>query len=140
MEAVAAAQSHQWYHRGDVRTTATEHAARHTPDDRKLKIAEQHDQSNIRLNENMKRKRSFDSVTRLQCRTDSLPVVMIIVPLVFSFLTDGYGGNGIDGDSDSDDDNNEDGYDYNEQFIVERTIYRRSHRRLYWPYLLGLTM
>jgi hypothetical protein len=56
---------------------------------------------------------------------------MIIVPLVFSFLTDGYGGNGIDGDSDSDDDNNEDGYDYNEQFIVERTIYRRSHRRLY---------
>jgi len=31
MEAVVAAQSHQWYHIGGVRTTATEHAARHTP-------------------------------------------------------------------------------------------------------------
>ena len=115
MEAVAAAQSHQWYHRGDVRTTATEHAARHTPDDRKLKIAEQHDQSNIRLNENMKRKRSFDSVTRLQCRTDSLTMVMITLPLVFSFLTDGCGGNGIVGDNDDNDD--EDGYDYSEIII-----------------------
>ena len=84
----------------------------------KLKIAEQYDQSNIRLlTNNMKRKRSFDSVTRLQCRTDSLTVVMIIVPLVFSFLTDGCGRNGIVGDSDDDD--NEDGYDYNDQYIHE---------------------
>ena len=38
---------------------------------------------------------------------------MIIVPLVFSFLTDGCGRYGIVGHSDDDD--NEDGYDYKDQ-------------------------
>ncbi len=75
----------------------------------KFKFTEQYDLSNICLNGNMNKKRSFNSVTRLQSRTDSLTVVMIIVPLVFSFLTDGCGGNGIVGDNEND--NNEDGYD-----------------------------
>jgi hypothetical protein len=62
---------------------------------------------------NMKKKRRTETVSRTQCRTDSLAMVMIIVPIVFSFLSDGSGGNDIAGDNDT---NDGDGYDYNDTF------------------------
>jgi hypothetical protein len=77
----------------------------------KSKITEQHGQRNVHVLSNMQKKRRTDTVSRTQCRTDSLATVMIIVPLVFSYLTDDSGGNNIVGDND---DWYDDCYDYND--------------------------
>ena len=61
----------------------------------KSKIKEHHGQSNVHFLSNIQKKRRTNSVSRTQCRTDSLATVMIIVPLVFSFLTDDSGGNNL---------------------------------------------
>ncbi len=61
----------------------------------KSKIKEQHGQSKFMSSPTCKKKRRTNSVSRTQCRTDSLATVMIIVPLVFSFLTDDSGGNNL---------------------------------------------
>ncbi len=52
-----------------------------------------------------------DHLIRKQCCTDSLTMVMIIIPTVFSFLTGGSGCNKVVGDNDDDDG---DGDDYND--------------------------
>jgi hypothetical protein len=77
----------------------------------KSKISEQYDTNNVHLIANKERKRPHDSDSRTQSRTDSLTTVIIIVPLVFAFLTDGGEGNDIVGEYD---DNDGDGYDYND--------------------------
>jgi hypothetical protein len=78
----------------------------------KSKIIEQYDQSNDHLIFNMEKNRPRGPISRTQCRTDSLTAVMIIiVPIVFSFLTDGSDGKGVFGDND---DIDGDGYEYND--------------------------
>jgi hypothetical protein len=77
----------------------------------KSKISDQHDHSDDHIMTNLTKKRRTDSVSRTQFRNESLNMVMIIVPIVFSFLTDGNGGNGI---ADDTHENIGDDYNYND--------------------------
>lgn len=74
----------------------------------KSKITEQYGHDNHHNITNMHKKRRIDSVSKSQCRTDSVAMVRIIVPNVISFLT--YVGNNIVDDNDG----GEDSYNYNE--------------------------
>jgi hypothetical protein len=78
----------------------------------KSKTTEQYyyDHNNDHLIANMEKKRHANSVLRMQCRTDSITMVKIIVPLVFSFITQGSVGNSVVGDYDV---NDSDLFDYN---------------------------
>ncbi len=77
----------------------------------KSKITAHYGQIEGHLTTNSKKERRTDSVSRTQIRTDSVTMVMIIVPTVFSFLTDSSGVNNIVGDID---DNDGDNFDYND--------------------------
>ena len=62
----------------------------------------------------MKKKRRIGSASKMQSRTDSVSMVMIIVPIVFSFLIDGSDDNGSVVDSDYNDGG---GYNYNDSDV-----------------------
>lgn len=79
----------------------------------KSKIVEQNGEGNHGGFTNKRKKMRIGSVSKMQIRTDSIFMVMIIVPLVFSFPTDGDDDNVsiVDTNTSVDSDNSE-GYDF----------------------------
>ncbi len=79
----------------------------------KPKIVEQNGNGNHGDLTNKKQRMRIGSVSKMQSRTEAIFMVGIIVPLVFSFLTDGDGDNVsiVDTDTSIDSDDS-DGYDF----------------------------